>query len=223
MLPVEAAAVSSTRSVGNVPSEEVAWTKPQGAPPTCDQRPELAEPASALGHPLERRGDRTEEKAGPGELPGKRGHFPSPTSASVRTGRARSGASPRAWRPSAARVPRGAGREGLPREGCPGGALPARPPPLLTPPPPPGAAAAAPGSSPAPGSGGGVRAGGPQPTVFCFLIPDMLADWTLRGGHSALDSRERRCGDSQSAAAAAGARLPGRRYKKAPADTSHFP
>ena len=79
MLPVEAAAVSSTRSVGNVPSEEVARIKPQGAPPTCDQRPELAEPASALGHPLERRGDHTEEKAGPGELPGKRGHFPSQT------------------------------------------------------------------------------------------------------------------------------------------------
>lgn len=221
MLPVEAAAVSSTRSVGNVPSEEVARIKPQGAPPTCDQRPELAEPASALGHPLERRGDHTEEKAGPGELPGKRGHFPSPTLWLCQDRPCTLRSFPPGVATQRGAGSRGAGREGLSREGCPGGALPARPPPLLTPPP--GAAASAPGGSPAPGSGGGVGAGGPQPTVFCFLIPDMLADWTLRGGHSALDSRERRCGDSRSAAAAAGARLLGRRYKKAPADTSHFP
>uniref|UniRef100_M3Z5Z9 Uncharacterized protein n=1 Tax=Mustela putorius furo TaxID=9669 RepID=M3Z5Z9_MUSPF len=135
----------------------------------------------------ERRGDDTEEKAGPGKLLGKRGNLPSLSLWHGQDRRALRSPPPGRGNPGPRRFP-GARAE----TDCPARAAP-RPPSqlslllLLSP----SAGASAPGCSPAPGegdpvpgSGGGVGAGGPQPTVFCFLIPDMLADWTLRGGRT---------------------------------------
>lgn len=118
---------------------------------------------------------------------GKRGNLPSLSLRHGQDRRARRSPPPGRGDPGPRRFP-GAQAE----TDCPARAAPRPPSPLslhlLLPP---SAGASAPGCSPAPGegdpvpgSGGGVGAGGPQPTVFCFLIPDMLADWTLRGGRT---------------------------------------